>query len=69
MNTTESFIGKPVTIYAKGKRRVIGSITSARVVDNSVQFAATIDDAEVAKLLGIEIASKIDVQVSDVTTS
>lgn len=72
MNIAEQLINKPLTIYAKGKKRTIGKITSAKVVDDSsVRIDATIDDPVMRRVLGVSSAKdvKIAAQVANVTSS
>lgn len=59
MTDLSALVGKPLTFYAKGKKRNIGTVTDASVVDNSVRFTATVTDSEVAKLLGVEAPTQI----------
>jgi hypothetical protein len=65
MTDLSALVGKPLTFYAKGKKRTIGAIIDAQIVDNSVRFTATVTDGEVADLLGVspptQISGSVDV--------
>lgn len=50
---THPLIGKPLTFYLNGKKRVIGRIIDVDVVDSGLQFRAKITDIPIAELLGI----------------
>lgn len=62
----DNLLNKPVTIYAKGKKRTIGKITDAKIVDNSVHFTATIDDETIKRAIKAAMDAG---KVSDVTSS
>jgi hypothetical protein len=69
MSNVQALVGKPLTFYSRGKKRDIGTITDVSIVDNSVRFAATVTDGEVAKLLGVTPPVQISGGAGDVSSA
>lgn len=69
MSNVQALVGKPFTFYARGKKRNIGTITDVSIVDNSVRFAATVTDCEVAKLIGVVPPVQISGDACDVSSA